>query len=256
MQDKVDAFDKAKAEKQRKAYIGSLIMIIVLAVCIILAIFAWFTGLQVNARTNRGISFYSSDDLNVNYNTYAGTMLSNGEIEYDMDVDWNTDFESQGLPVPKIVTYPGERRYFKTVISNYETRSLTGTVYFESMLVNSKFITTSQGGDCVNFASQIAGDPSKQAFDLINDSTVVSGDIYSRIPMQPFCSSVTLPAATSSGGNTIPSRVIIYWYVTLNGAKVNNDILPTGVEEVDGQQVPYVREAEFIQFTAIRFIPD
>ncbi len=235
MQENVNAFDKAKADKQRKAYVGSLIMIFVLAVCIILAIFAWFTGLQVNARTEGNIGLYASDNLNIQYNTYAGTMLSNGTIEYDRTVDWNVD---AGNNVPEVFTYPGERRYFMTVISSNETRQLTGTVYFENMLVNTKFITTSEG-DCVNFASQIEGDTVKQAFDLINDSTVVQGQVYSRVPMQPFCNNITLPAATTTGGKLRPTPVVVYWYVTLNGAKVDNNI-----------------GTMFLEFNAIRFIPD
>ena len=253
MQENVKAFDKATADKQRRAYIGSLIMIFVLAVCIILAIFAWLTGLQRNARTDGNISLYAADNLNVQYNTYAGTMLSNGTIEYDRTVDWNIN---AGNNPPEILTYPGERRYFMTVISSNETSQLTGTLYFENMLINTKFITTSVGSESVNFASQIDGDTTKQAFDLINDSTVVIGQTYSRIPLQPICENVTLPAATSNGGNLQATPIIIYWYVTLNGAKIHNDIIPTTIEEVDEEEVVVAHDAEFIQFTAIRFIPN
>ena len=239
MQENVKAFDKAKADKQRKAYIGSLIMIFVLIVCIILAILAWFTTHKREANTS-GALLYAADDYDIRYNTYAGTMLSNGTIVYDETVDWNHDFEGEGQPIPEIFTYPGERRYFKTVISNYETTSLHGTVYFENMFVNTNFVTKSEGGESVNFVSQIEGDTSKQAFDLLNNSTVIIGSIYSIVPLQPFCENITLPRATSDGGNVRPSGTVnVYWYVALNGAKIENTI---------GE--------EFLKFKSIRFVPN
>ena len=252
MQENVTAFDKAKADKQRKAYIGSLIMIFVLVVCIILAIFAWFKLRQSATAYLSTNALYAADDLNVQYNTYAGTLLSNGSVEYDMSVNWNQDFEAQGKSVPNVLTYPGERRYFMTVISNNETRSITGNIYFKDMLVNTRFVTTTVGSESVNFASIIDGTSNWQSFDLVNNSTVIIGDVNSRIPLQPICENVTLPAATISDGDVEPTPLIIYWYITLNGAKVNNDIIPTTTEEVEGQTVVVAHDAEFIQFNEIK----
>lgn len=223
MQENVNAFDKAKAQQQRKAYIGSLIMTFVLVICIILAIFAWFKLRQTATASLSSGSVYAAGNLNIQYNTYAGTMLSNGTVEYDMNVDWNKDFEALGQEIPEVFTYPGERRYFKTVITNNESRAITGTLYFKNMLVNTKFITTKVGSESVNFQSQIEGDEGNlQAFDLINNSTVVQGEDYSIIPLQPICENITLPATVTSGGND--DTVTVYWYVTLNGANVENDI--------------------------------
>lgn len=222
MQENVNAFDKAKAQQQRKAYIGSLIMTFVLVICIILAIFAWFKLRQTATASLSSGSVYAAGNLNIQYNTYAGTMLSNGTVEYDEGEgkDWNAAY---GENEPEVLTYPGERRYFKTVITNNESRAITGTLYFKNMLVNSKFITTKLGAESVNFQSQIEGDEGNlQAFDLINNSTVVQGEDYSIIPLQPICENITLPATVTSGGND--DTVTVYWYVTLNGANVENDI--------------------------------
>lgn len=254
MQENVKAFDKAKADKQRKAYIGSLIMIFVLIVCIILAIFAWFKLRQSATAYLSTNALFAADDLNVQYNTYAGTMLSNGSVEYDMSVNWNRSFDAEGESIPKVLTYPGERRYFMTVVSNNETRAITGNLYFKDMLVNSRFITTSVGAESVNFSSRLDSTSTWQNFDLVNNSTVVIGDVYSRIPLQPICENVTLPAATISDGDVEPTPLIIYWYVTLNGAKVRNDIIPTTTEEVGGQTVTTAHDAEFIQFSEIKFL--
>ena len=221
MQENVNAFDKSKAEKQRKAYTGSLIMLFVLAVCIILAIFAWFTTNSRIAKV-KNISAYSADDYDIRYNTYEGTLQSNNKVTYNRTVDWNSDFEKLGQQEPAVNVFPGERKYFMTIISNYDKREvdITGDLCLENLLINKELVTTSEK-IFVNFGSQLEGSNIQQAFDLGSTSYAYS-NVYSRVGLQTIYSGLTLPAATVDDGAVTPSSITLYWYVTLNGAMVDN----------------------------------
>lgn len=221
MQDKLNAFDKSKADKQRKAYTGSLIMLFVLAVCIILAIFAWFTTNSRIAKI-KNISAYSVDDYDIRYNTYEGTVQSNNKVTYDRTVDWNSDFENLGQPIPEVNIFPGERKYFMTIISNYDKRevNITGDLCLENLLINKELVTTSDK-IFVNFGSQLEGTDVQQSFDL-GSTSYAHSNVYSRIGLQTIYSGLTLPAASVDDGAVTPTSVTLYWYVTLNGAMVDN----------------------------------
>ena len=232
--------DALSPEDKKKKLIADGILLFVLIVGIILAIFAWFSVTK-DAAAARGLSFISNDDKDIRFNTYPGTMLANGTIEYDEHPYMNMNNPDFSEDTHIFSLFPGERKYFKTIISNYETSAYVGNFTLQSIIVNKKLITTTDKV-CITFASNLEGGTYQQSFDLANAQPYAEGGSISSTKMlvgtQYIYSGLTLPGATSSGGNTTPGTMIVYWYVVLNGDAVDNDAM--GEEMMQFQKIKFV----------------
>lgn len=232
-------FDK---DAQKKALIGNGIILFVLVIGIILAVFCWFSVLDDTA-TARGISIISNDNLDIRFNTYPGIIQSNGSVIYDetpLKNLNNPDFDEDGNIFSM---YPGERKYFKTVINNYELSPQTGIFTLQSLLVNKKLVTTSEK-ICITFGSNLEDGASQQSFDLKAAQNYyengVLNDTFRLVGTQPIYENLVLPAATRSEqtGNVSATAVTVYWYVLLNGDTVENDVM--------GEQMLKLQNIKFI----------
>ena len=232
-------FDK---DAQKKALIGNGIILFVLVIGIISAVFCWFSLIDDSAKA-RGVNIQSVDNYDIRFNTYPGEMQSNGTIVYNEDTAWdlnNDNFDESGKD---FTMFPGERKYFKTVISNYDLRNYNGSLTFQNVLVNSQLVTT-QTKTCINFVSDL-GSTSQQAYDLATASDYVENGTISTtkkvVHSQPIYRNITLAAATNaSNGNRVPTDVTVYWYVTLNGDAVDNDSM--GEDMIKFQSIRFVVE--------------
>lgn len=232
-------FDK---DAQKKALIGNGIILFVVAVGIILAVFAWFSVLEDKA-TARGISVIANDNLDIRFNTYAGTMQSNGTIVYDETPlkNLNNPAYDEDDASNLMSLFPGERRYFKTVISNYETSAYTGSFTLQSILVNKKLVTT-RDKVCVIFGSNLEGGTYQQSFDLATAQNYyengVESDVFSIVGTQTVYENLALEAGQQSGGNVSPRSVTVYWYVLLNGDAVDNSAM--GEQMLKFQKIKFI----------------
>ncbi|MBE6818301.1 MAG: hypothetical protein E7517_03975 [Ruminococcaceae bacterium] len=232
--------DAQNPDNKKKALIGNGILVLVLAVGIILAIFSWFAVMNDKAVAH-GISLISNDDLDIRFNTYPGTLQADGTVVYDEHPYMNMNNPDFNEDARVFNLYPGERKYFKTVISNYETSNHVGNFTLQSIIVNKKLITT---GDkvCITFASNLEGGTFQQSFDLAQAQPYADGGSISStkmlVPTQEIYTNLTLSRATSSGGNVTPVPVTVYWYVVLNGDAVDNDAM--GEEMMQFQKIKFV----------------
>lgn len=239
----------------KKAWVGNAIMLAVLTVGIILAVFAWFSDLDNQARA-RGMKYRTVDNINVRFNTYLGTAANDGNVVYDLSKDLNNSEHE----IPDIRIFPGQTIYFKTVISNYEQYALHGTFSLESMLVN-KLLVNIKSSIPIVFTSVLEGSNNQQSFELVNPMDYYVGGTldptFKVASSQPIFANIDLPAGTTQGessgnetdySNVIPSEVTIYWQIILNGAAIDNDVMYTLNEET-GLKEP----TQLIKFKNIRF---
>ena len=232
-------FDK---DAQKKALIGNGIILFVLVIGIILAVFCWFSVLEDKA-TARGISVISNDNLDIRFNTYPGIIQSNGTIIYDENPLKNLNNPDFDEDANLFSMYPGERKYFKTVISNYELSNHRGTFTLQSLLVNKKLVTTSEK-ICITFGSNLEGGAFQQSFDLKSAQDYYEGGVLSNtfrlVGTQPIYEDLLLPAAVreQQTGNVSATAVTVYWYVLLNGDVVENDVM--------GEQMLKLQNIKFI----------
>ena len=218
-------FDK---DAQKKALIGNGIILFVLVIGIILAVFCWFSLIDDNAKA-RGVNIQSVDNYDIRFNTYPGEMQNNGTIVYNEAAEWNMnndDFDEAGK---RFKMFPGEKKYFKTVISNYDLSNYTGSLVFQNIVVNKELVTT-QSQTCINFVADLGSTVGQQSYDLAAASDYSEAGVISNtkkiVHSQPIYKQFTLAAATNGdNGNRIPSQVTVYWYVTLNGDAVDNDMM-------------------------------
>lgn len=227
-------------DAQRKALIWNGIVLFVILIGIILAVFAWFAQMNDKAQAN-GISVISNDNLDIQFNTYPGILQSNGNIVYDEQPLKNLNNPNFDEDSNIFSMYPGERKYFKTVISNNELSPYTGTFVLQSLLVNKKLVTTREK-TCLTFGSNLEGGTYQQSFDLSNaqpyyESGVLS-DTFNLVGTQPIYEKLALPAATETGGNRSANPVVVYWYVLLNGDAVGNEVM--------GEQMMKLQNIKFI----------
>ena len=232
-------FDK---DAQKKALIGNGIILFVLVIGIILAVFCWFSVLEDKA-TARGISVISNDNLDIRFNTYPGIIQSNGTIIYDENPLKNLNNPDFDEDANLFSMYPGERKYFKTVISNYELSNHRGTFTLQSLLVNKKLVTTSEK-ICITFGSNLEGGAFQQSFDLKSAQDYYEDGVLSNtfrlVGTQPIYEDLLLPAAVreQQTGNVSATAVTVYWYVLLNGDVVENDVM--------GEQMLKLQNIKFI----------
>ena len=232
-------FDK---NAQKKALIGNGIILFVLVIGIILAVFCWFSLIDDSAKA-RGVNIQSVDNYDIRFKTYPGEMQSNGTVVYNEDTAWDLNNENFDESGKAFTMFPGERKYFKTVISNYDLRNYTGSLTFQNILVNSQLVTT-QTKTCINFVAQMDS-ASQQAYDLATASDYVVGGTVSTtkkvVHSQPIYRHIALAAATNaSNGNRVPTDVTVYWYITLNGDAVDNDSM--GEDMIKFQSIRFVVE--------------
>lgn len=219
-------------DAQKKALIGNGIILFVLVIGIILAVFAWFSVMRTDVELE-GVHLIASDNLNITFNTYAGRVLANGKIGYDEDPLLNLNNEDYDETAHPITIFPGERKYFKTVINNAELQSFNGYLALTNTYVNSQLLTTANRV-CISFAANLEGSESQQDYDLVADASRVD-NTFSTIGIQPLYKNISLPAGTNTTvnaqtgeqetGNVIPGTVTVYWYVVLNGDAVENDMM-------------------------------
>ncbi|MBR0414820.1 MAG: hypothetical protein IJI67_07105 [Clostridia bacterium] len=218
---------KVNKDAQKKALIGNGILLFVLIVGIILAIFAWFNTMDDRSRA-RGVNIASNDNLDIRFNTYAGWEQANGTIVYDTDPLKNLNNELYNEDVYDFVLVPGERQYFKTIISNYTDSEHTGDFILQSITVNAKLITKDRKA-CISFASNLENDASQQAYDLAAAADYYDGGILDPtkkvVYSQSIYDNMTIAAGTVVSGQIRPSSTTVYWYVTLNGDAVDNDAM-------------------------------
>ena len=213
-------FDK---DAQKKSLIGNGIILFVLVIGIILAVFCWFNQLRSNANLGT-VNLTANDNLNITFNTYAGRVLANGNIGYDADPLLNLNNEDYDEDEHPITIFPGERKYFKTEISNYELQSFSGYLALTNTYVNSQLLTTADRV-CISFAANLEGSESQQNYDLAADATRVDAT-FSAVNTQPLYKGISLPAGTQEGNDNVhPGTVTIYWYVVLSGDAVENDMM-------------------------------
>ncbi|MBR2590189.1 MAG: hypothetical protein IKE65_04625 [Clostridia bacterium] len=233
-------FDKAA---QKKALIGNGIILFVLVIGIILAVFAWFSQLD-NHNSARGMNIISNDNLDIRFNTYPGVMQNNGKVIYDEHAEMNLNNPDFDENTNVFSMYPGQRRYFKTVISNYETSSYTGNFILQNILVSKKLVSTDEQV-CIIFGSDLGSETEQQAFDLAPAADYKENDVVSTtqkiVHAQPIYQGVVLPGGTNDGGNIRPSTVEVYWYVLLNGDAVGNDVM--GEQMMKLQSIKFVTAA-------------
>lgn len=232
----------------KKAWVGNAIMLAVLTVGIILAVFAWFSDLDNQARA-RGLKYRTVDGINVKFNTYLGTATNDGNVVYDLD----TNLNNSDNQIPDINIFPGQTIYFKTDISNYEVTALHGTFSLESMLVN-KLLVNIKSSIPIVFTSVLENSNNQQSFELVNTSDYIIGvtpdPVFKIASNQPIFADIDLPAGVenSQTGNIDPGEVTVYWQIILNGEAVNNDVMFTYNEQTE-QYEP----TQLIKFSNIRF---
>lgn len=217
----------------KKAYIWNLIMLFVLAICIILVVFAWFSLTKKDVSLD-SVSLFAADNLDITFNTYPGTVTPSGAIVYEPNPLKNLNNDDFNETENAFSMFPGEKKYFKTEISNNENSNFTGTFYLQNVLFNSKLVTTSDGA-YISFSSTAEDNSSQQSFDLVSDSQtyIENGEVSSVfriISLQPIYSNLSLPAGAT---------VTVYWYVTLNGSMVDNSMM----------------EAQMMKLRNVKFIP-
>lgn len=232
----------------RKNIIANFIMLFVILVTIILVIYAWFLTNHIGGV--RGMSFISTDTINVTFATYVGSADSNGNVVFDEENDLNKPSTEDN----SVSLFPGEKQYYKTIIYNNDEKSYNGTMCLENMKVNKNFSTNFVRNDdgttstqvFVHFSSQIENrDDTKQTFDLTRDSGIVD-ETFCNVAAQNIQSELTLKPATLENGEKVPSTVTIIWYVELDGDKVTN-FDPEGNSVMD---------TELMKFSSIRFRQD
>ena len=231
-------FDK---DAQKKALIGNGIILFVLVIGIILAVFCWFSLIDDHSRA-RGVNIQSVDNYDIRFNTYPGEIQSNGAVVYNETTEWNMnndDFDESGK---RFTMFPGERKYFKTVISNYDLSNYVGSLVFQNIVVNKELVTTSTV-TCINFVADLGSATGQQSYDLAAASDYMVEGVTSTtkkiVYSQPIYKQISLAAATNAAnGNRVPTQVTVYWYVTLNGDTVDNDMM--------GE--------DMIKFSSIRFV--
>ena len=213
---------KVNKDAQKKSLIGDGILLFVLVVGIILAVFAWFNTLRTDSKLG-SIKMIANDNLDIRFNTYPGTMQASGNVLYDVtplkDLN-NPDFDEDSNVFSM---YPGEKKYFKTVISNYETTAYIGDLTLMSFLVNHNLLSTSDMA-CLTFAGNLEGSLSQQFYDLVSDTGYYDAT-YASVSIQPVYKGISLPAGTETEGNVRPSTVTVYWYILLNGDAVDNEMM-------------------------------
>lgn len=212
-----------KSDELKKAYVSSGIMLFVLVIAIILAVFAWFTVKTVTSSAGT-VELRANDNLKIEYNTVVGTPLSSGKVSYPLEFNSSNNLNDENFNENANIfyLYPGEKKYFKTVVYNFETTegNLTGRVNLQNLLVNKAMF---KGGNVVamSFSSTINDSTTPMSNDLA-DVSYSFDNTYNLIAIQPLTSTITLPEATSPSK---PGEVTIYWSVTLNGYAVDNDLM-------------------------------
>ena len=230
-------FDKAA---QKKALIGNGIILFVLVIGIILAVFAWFTTLDDISRV-RGMSYVSVDDLDIRFNTYPGTEQSGGAVVYDENPLMNLNNEDFDEEQNEFVLFPGERKHFKTVISNYEHSAYIGNFVIQNILVNSGLVTTNDTA-YITFTADMGENTQEQGYNLeqatdYKENGVVSSTLK-MVNSQSIYKNIHIDALDTTQSPEVPGTVTVYWYVTLNGSAVDNSFM--GQSMMKFQRVKFI----------------